>query len=87
MRRANAALTEDRRYDDLVARFQKDYLRITTLDPDRAVRARSRTPMRHEAGFDVSAAWLGIGGRLGENVGYFVRGAFERTADACSRPS
>lgn len=68
---------EERRYDDLVARFQKDYFRVTTL-----VQIVPYVPFEdtegQEGGFDVSAAWFGVGGRLGENVGYFVRAAFER---------
>ena len=68
---------EERLYDSLVARFQTDALRFTTL-----VRVVPHVPLEdaefNQAGFDVAAAWLGVGGRLGEGVGYFVRGAFER---------
>ena len=69
---------EERRYDELVAHFQKDYFRVTTL-VQIAPHVAFADNEGNEAGFDVAAAWLGVGGRLGENVGYFVRGAFERT--------
>ena len=69
---------EARPYDELIATFQKDYLRVTTL-----IRVVPAVPFEdaegNQARFDVAAAWLGIAGRLGGNVGYFVRGAFERT--------
>ena len=69
---------EERRFDDLVAQFQRDYLRFTAL-----VQIVPRVPFEdaegNQAGFDVAAAWLGIGGRLGENVGYFLRGNFARS--------
>ena len=69
---------EERRLDELVAQFQRDYLRFTAL-----VQIVPHVPFEdaegNQAGFDVAAAWLGIGGRLGENVGYFLRGNFARS--------
>ena len=69
---------EERRFDELVAQFQRDYLRFTAL-----VQIVPHVPFEdaegNQAGFDVAAAWLGIGGRLGENVGYFLRGNFARS--------
>lgn len=66
---------EERRYDELVAQFQRDYLRFTAL-----VQVVPQVPFEdtdgNENSFDVAAAWLGVGGRLGENVGYFLRGNF-----------
>ena len=69
---------EEHRYDELIANFQKDYFRVTTL-VQIAPHIAFEDNEGNEAGFDVAAAWLGVNGKLGENVGYFVRGAFERT--------
>ena len=67
------ALDEERRYDDLAANFQKEYLRFTTLlqiAPDFPFAEREN----NQPSIGVAAAWLGIGGRLGEDIGYFLRG-------------
>lgn len=72
------ATDEARPYDELVATFQKDYLRFTTL-----VQVAPVIPFEevenNQARFDLAAAWFGVGGRLGENVGYFVRADFARS--------
>lgn len=71
------ATDEERLYDELVARFQKEYLAFTTL-----LQIAPVIPFEDVEGnqprFDVAAAWLGIRGRLGENVGYFLRGDLSR---------
>lgn len=69
---------EEQRYDALVQRFQKDYLRLTTLIQVVPTVAFEDTE-GDQPGVDVAAAWLGISGRLDGGVGYFLRGSLDRS--------
>ncbi|WP_420454268.1 porin [Rubrivirga sp.] len=69
---------EERRYDALVQRFQNDYLRFTALLQVVPTVAFEDVE-GNQPGFDVAAAWLGIGGRLDGGIGYFLRGDFARS--------
>lgn len=71
-------MDEESQYDALVARFQKDYLRFTTLLQVVPTVAFEDVE-GNQPGIDVAAAWLGIAGRLDGGVGYFLRGDFARS--------
>ncbi len=69
---------EEPRYDDLVARFQRDYLRFTAL-----LQVVPTVPFEEvegdQARIEVATARFGIGGRLDGGIGYFLRGDFARS--------
>ena len=77
---ARTADDEVRRYDQLVARFQRPYLRFTAL-----VQIVPYVPLEDDedrpttqAGFDVAAARFGIAGQLDGGIGYQLRADFVR---------
>ena len=82
---ARTADDEDRRYDLLVARFQRPYLRFTALVQivpyfpleDVTAELDDAAP-RDEAGFHVAAARFGIAGQLDGGIGYQLRADFVR---------
>ncbi len=69
--------SEENLYDDLVAQFQRDYLRFTALIQIVPQIALEDTE-GNQGRFDVSAARFGIGGRLDGGIGYRLQTDFAR---------
>lgn len=69
---------EDRLYDELVAQFQREYLRLTAL-----LQVVPIVPFEEIEGnqgrVEIGAARFGVGGRLGGGVGYRLQAEFARS--------